>query len=257
MKKLLHERLREHADSGTLSFTGNGYDIALWSEEAQALADEIERYYIPREQHKRDIDEIIEAQKGGGIEPSAHHIMRLWGEHHDMPFDKGENITQWLNRWTIMRPRFEDGEPVQFDENVDVNGEIRETCVIEYQSDRSYSINPDDWDIDWHDIDEPVKRPQPKVLDADGIEIKIGDTVWSIDTHERFKIDAIYENGNLWSEGEDEHSGCYLEPKRVTHNEPDSLEKLRDDMDATLSMSGVIGMREFADRLSALIERGA
>lgn len=48
--------------------------------------------------------------------------------------------------------------------------------------------------------------------------------------------------------------------RELTHKEPDSLEKLRDDIkasDVVFADCDVPTVREWADRLSALIERGA
>lgn len=207
MEKLLHERLRDHAEIGCLGFDGEGYSMSLWTREALALADEIERYYIPR-------------------------------------------------------PRFEDGEPVQFGDafetsngNEAIVGSIHITTAHAYLNSKGQSGK--------RPLGQPFKRPRPKVLDADGVEIKVGDMVWSVDeSPEQFEVKeinapmvALYQGSSFcrWTSG-----------NHLTHNEPDTLEKLRDDMEYAID-AWVDGDEEFdwpstkkwASRLTAIIERGA
>lgn len=110
MKKLLHERLREfnigREDAVSLS---SGYGLALTEYETVLLADEIERYYIPKEHHRRELNELREAQAD-----SAHHTMKQWALNSGYTWDEGESITKWIDRRFIKKPVFEDGEPVQF-----------------------------------------------------------------------------------------------------------------------------------------------
>lgn len=169
--------------------------------------------------------------------------------------------------------------------------------------------------------DEFVKRPAPKVLDADGVEIKVGDTVyptygiyqgilsnvldaddeaailidvgnsfekyartalthelpvfdangerickgdtvWDLDSGERLHVEEFVnrECGLVQCSNEEDGDCEDHDARRLTHREPDSLEKLRDDLytlaardDGDIEVEIVI----FADRLTALIERGA
>ena len=228
MKKLLHERLREHEDkskcTGYLFADIIGCDkpecvgVACGDCTATLLdkfADEIERYYIPR-------------------------------------------------------PRFEDGEPVQFgDDSIECIGI---DCFALYP-DGSYQVYSENGDYSSEILNEPLKRPQPKVLDADGIEIKVGDTVWK--RHCPDEEWTVVEIGNTpVNEGQvriefedfnEEPYSYYESPERLTHKEPDSLEKLHDDVLKWIARYRTstpyeavesIG-EEIADRLSALIERGA
>lgn len=80
-----------------------------------------------------------------------------------------------------MWPRFEDGEPVMIGDGVDgLGGEIIEVYIAENAAAiwNNYAnhmhLSPG----------ERVKRPVQSVLDADGVEIKVGDTVWHEDGSE-------------------------------------------------------------------------
>lgn len=198
MEKLLHERLRKVVESGCYLFS-LGKTIGLSRDSAQALADEIEKYYIPR-------------------------------------------------------PRFEDGEPIQFDDRLDYG------CVrgITFNSDKNpnyrgkFGIIFDSGTL-LYNVGEPVKRPQFKVLDADGVEINVGDTVWYVATGNKHIVEELLDDGGIYID----KSSLTWDGKLFTHKEPDSLLKLLDDMYSCLSLTDNGAVRKWADRLSAIIERGA
>ena len=79
----------------------------------------------------------------------------------------------------------------------------------------------------------PIKRPQPKVLDADGVEIKVGDTVYEVKTGYESKVTSttmIDSDGNTVC-CVDGCPGClHYKPEELTHKEPDSLEKVRGEL---------------------------
>lgn len=97
------------------------------------------------------------------------------------------HVTKWLKltererQILAMWPRFEDGEPVMIGDGVDgLGGEIIEVYIAE----NAAAI----WNNFGHhmhlSLGERVKRPAPEVLDADGVLIKAGDTVWHEDGSE-------------------------------------------------------------------------
>ena len=80
-------------------------------------------------------------------------------------------------------PRFEDGEPVRIGDELEFEGKTMLVCDA--------TLYADDWAL-WCDREdmsgrlygkygERVKRPAPKVLDADGVPIKVDDTVYFVD----------------------------------------------------------------------------
>lgn len=110
MKKLLHERLREAAKNGVSNI--ETYDenivVSLLKDEELSLANEIEKYYIPR-------------------------------------------------------PRFDNGEPVQFGkEFVDCNGHNQTLSSLTYTEGGHGYVSLNGWIK--QRIDEPVKRPEPDSL---------------------------------------------------------------------------------------------
>lgn len=80
-----------------------------------------------------------------------------------------------------MWPRFEDGKPVMIGDEVDgLGGEIIEVYIAE-----NAAAIWNNYGNHMHlSLGERVNRPAPKVLDADGVEIKADDTVWHEDGSE-------------------------------------------------------------------------
>lgn len=217
MKKLLHERLREYGSNCRADYTD-----WLSQRHANELANEIEKYYIPR-------------------------------------------------------PRFEDGEPVQSSDMEEIGGLA--TCRVytdgswifdpdKYEDER----NPKPWDEQQGRQCDFIKRPEPKVLDADGVEIKVGDKVYLVPGKHcnSFPL-CYYMAGVEYTVVENESIGhkasgriCisrgdsvlgFPMPEQVTHRDPDSLEKLREDMQKSYDISGVIVLGRYLDRLTAIMER--
>lgn len=89
-----------------------------------------------------------------------------------------ERERQILTMW----PHFEDGEPVMAGDAVaNLSGAIT-VEAIEFS--RGMVCVKDAEDGDWSTSIRalhPLKRPAPNVLDADGVEIEVGDTVWTLD----------------------------------------------------------------------------
>lgn len=208
MKKLLHERLRDEEAiyEGRIT-TDSGQRVAdLYEREMEALAEEIEKYYIPR-------------------------------------------------------PRFEDGEPVRVGDSfiqkcINEEVELSKIGIALYTSDCLNMV--------WFP-DEVVPRPAPKVLDADGVEIKVGDTVWHKEMGIKFLVTKLptpdyYSSVEVKTTELPIYTTGY-DPNLLTHSEPDSLEKLRDDIagfKAEGTYHGAIDafLQRCEDRLTALIERG-
>lgn len=72
---------------------------------------------------------------------------------------------------------------------------------------------------------ERVKRPAPKVLDADGVEIRKGDVLYSVETGDCVTVGSI-ELGNPWFAATD---GALEHCARFTHQRPESWERLEED----------------------------
>ena len=145
-------------------------------------------------------------------------------------------------------PRFEDGKPVMFGDRF-IDHRVNERTV------RSVIVNNDgvelrtfDGTFDWHETGERVKRPVQSVLDADGVEIKVGDTVWcrnlcTKDFTSKATVVGFYEyrqDVQLVTLRDEMGWTCHIDPKRITHTPPDSWERLEEDAEFN-DETGIVG----------------
>ena len=106
---------------------------------------------------------------------------------------------------------------------------------------------------------EMVELPK----DADGKPIHIGDTVYDLNG-DRTMVHSLRlysEKKPTWLMVEDRW-GVEMLPGKLTHERPDSLERIADDLDAWCDLTDVDGNacgepRELADRIRRLAEREA
>ena len=148
--------------------------------------------------------------------------------------DTGKRIMSEREKLILdMWPKFEDGEYVWFGDEVDgLRGGIDNIDLYEQTTNL--------YDVDVNLImsfGERLKRPAPKVLDADGVEIKVGDTVYGIGrTEHQFEVidphhidPEVGEAFSVRCYDSDEHEECHCKPKLLTHTRPDSWERFEED----------------------------
>lgn len=132
-------------------------------------------------------------------------------------------------------PRFEDGELVKVGDTVGSD----ELFTVE-----EIAFEPERWLIKasarsvcgcFHGaFGEPVKRPTRKVLDADGEPINVGDVVYFVGGSGRaYAVAKVDANGGDHSvdivEAKDGCPMYSVNPERLTHERPDSWERLEED----------------------------
>lgn len=145
--------------------------------------------------------------------------------------------TDMERRILDMWPKFEDGEYVMYKDEFDFNGEVKTAYGFNFGVGGRVSICSDKGSHVRLPNGEHVKRPAPKVLDAGGMEIKVGDTVWfrSLSTGARMRKATVTGFGEHSLDGplatlEDEAGKTwYIDPKKITHVQPDSWERLEED----------------------------
>lgn len=89
--------------------------------------------------------------------------------------------TETERRILDMWPKFEDGEYVMYEDEFEFDGDAKTAYGFNFGIGGRVSICSDKGSHVRLPNGEHVKRPAPKVLDADGVEIKVGDTVWHKD----------------------------------------------------------------------------
>lgn len=150
--------------------------------------------------------------------------------------------TDMERRILDMWPKFEDGSYVWFgDAYRDVRRKDTEVDAIMFNcmsifiediEGSSMELNPN----------ERVKRPAPKVLDADGVEIHVGETLYGIG-REQHKYEVINPHYIVAEAGEvftvlcydrDDGEECHCRPEMLTHTQPDSWERLERDAEKSI-----------------------
>lgn len=133
-----------------------------------------------------------------------------------------------------MWPRFEDtGDPVMVgDAYIDGSGDCNNIVAVRI-CDVCVDLVGEDGFLTGFKPGERVKRPAPKVLDADGVPIHEGDTVWIIpavtDTpDEPHEVKHINRWGEVLLEFHFERS-TGVKGEYLTHTRPDSWEQLEED----------------------------
>lgn len=133
-----------------------------------------------------------------------------------------------------MWPRFEDGEYVWFGDEVEHDGTMETVQGFKlYRCGPAYlsvvGIDTEKW-LRIEDY-KSVKRPAPKVLDADGVEIEVGDTVYAPRMYgdTSFTVSRLTKNCDGQTLVMVEEIGSGLFPSGVTHTRPGSWERLEED----------------------------
>ena len=272
MEKLLHERLSGWGDRrpvDILNKLGEEFDCAGtgWKGVISVIADEIERYYIPRPRFENgepvQFGDVVQSESG---EADRVYIMTFYGNGSALLRDGTPvDICELDNGEFVPRPRFEDGEPVQFDDEVKgCNGPVKAMLIYFDGSGRVYgrSDNQCEEPLSGAIIEEGIKRPAPKVLDADGVEIKEGDTVYLKPRPTPYVV-IEFKDGQVVATSPAGERNQFPHSYYLTHREPDSLEKAMEHFKSILEDKDGLDYEaeeklwDVHKRLTALIERGA
>ena len=220
-------------------------DIYAKREAVSALADKIDA-------------ELAQARK-----ESLRQGAELWAKANGWPdFREGEDFGAWLDRCALPRPRFEDGEPVQFGDDTDKLHGV-EKFIFTRSCGGSCQMQDADGNICNVFNGKRAKRPAPEALGADGLPIEAGGTVWDTKSGLEITVSRITkddgDNVIVCANGDI----CELQfyPYDLTHTPPDTLERLRDDIaewraDCAKPGSGWdVKTAEWAARIDAIIRR--
>lgn len=127
-------------------------------------------------------------------------------------------------------PRFEDGELVKIGDELEYKGETMRVYLATFNAD-GWALWCDREDMSgrlYGKYSERVKRPAPKVLDADGAPIEVGDMVYCNGEDEPLRVSHITDSTKVTLI--DDHASYFpVNPSRLSHERPDSWEKLEKD----------------------------
>ena len=144
-------------------------------------------------------------------------------------------------------PRFEDGQPVKIgDEFLNNKGNTATVTRIAL-SEKHFTINKGQGRI-CKTYGNRIKRPEPEVLDADGVPIKVGDTVYWTKGGNAKTVKRIVD-GFI----EVEESIARLFPEQLTHRKPDTFKSVVEEMLTDFDSHDTIELDGYFDRLRKLM----
>ena len=192
--------------------------------EANNLRQQLEKAQGQAERRKRHIGYLNTAlhDKNGLLERRGGTIARLTAENADLRKQvPSERERQILDMW----PRFEDGEPVMIGDGVDsLGGEIIEVYIA-----GNAAAIWNNYGNHMHlSLGERVKRPARSVPDADGVEIRVGDTVYEPNGKRGTVVRVHPQTGCVVLSQGDCDAYC-MDAESLTHTSPDSWERLAED----------------------------
>lgn len=153
-------------------------------------------------------------------------------------------------------PRFEDGELVKVGDEVEFEGKTMLVCDATFYAD-GWALWCDREDMSgrlYGKYGERVKRPVPKVLDADGVPIKVGDTVYCNGEDKPIMVSHIVDSTKV-TLIDDNASYFRANPSRLSHERPDSWRLWGEDLDMAVKV-GEVDKVEMMRRAKALAKAG-
>lgn len=130
-------------------------------------------------------------------------------------------------------PCFEDGEPVRIGDEV-ITHNVWQTSTVTsislYDGGSSVYYRWCGKDNGASVSGKYVKRPTPKVLDADGEPLEVGQTVWSVnDGIGPLVVKMLPSEGEQLVVLDNDGTNFYRYPEKLTHKRPDSWERIEED----------------------------
>lgn len=249
----------------------NGIDENIWTYptgKIRALEEAVTGEWPSDNEIFSIVADKIDAELAQARELSLLAGAELWAKANGWPdFREGEDFGAWLDRCALPRPRFEDGEPVQFGELVGSNlfGAVNVSAIEFTEDGTCVKDEPDgDWSTSLEVTTNRLKRPAPEVLGADGKPVMEGETVYytSGDDYEPHKVVEVSPHAlHLVSISVGKGSSVAVDPAHLTHTPPDTLERLRDDITEWRAECANPGSgwdaktAEWAARIDAIIRR--
>lgn len=139
-------------------------------------------------------------------------------DEFDMLHDLNEALSKRLMPDGMEWPRFEDGEPVRCGDEALLFDRPQKVGFIQF-FDNGIFLQSDDNDQQFS-YGERVKRPAPKVLDADGVEVEVGDDLYTVEGMIKFHVSAIDKKSGRIATEAMFALDKWADPKMYTHRAP-------------------------------------
>ena len=157
---------------------------------------------------RREVRDLCEAH---GVEPGEDPLQAM-----------GEALDRRLMPDGMEWPRFEDGEPVRIGDAFAYGDETFYVDSIQLLR-WEFHLWATNGTVVTGSNGERCERPAPKVLDADGVEVEVGDAVWWVHNKTgNFRIIRIEQDGKcaIHDDDADEPCGMTVPSTELTHKRP-------------------------------------
>ena len=135
-----------------------------------------------------------------------------------------EREREILDMW----PKFEDGEPVMIGDGFMGCGGVNDVVeLLDFEDDNVRLWGESGCDIDLG-LKPVVKRPVQSVLDADGVEIGVGDTVYE-PNGKRGTVVRVHPQTGCVDLSQGDCDAYCMDAESLTHTPPDSWKRLAED----------------------------
>lgn len=212
-------------------------------QEAKGLRDELETAEAEYRRHRANLDARYEkkADESRRRGQAMHGMSRLIRERNEEIKALKERIADMEPRLMpegMEWPRTDGGEQVKIGDELiddeDIHGWRRVDSIIFTNDGDGYLVVLENCRgvTDSYSPGERVKRPA--VLAADGEPLEVGQTVWHVDTgHEYVVVEPSYGDTVIVRLAKyDDAEGEQYTPDQLTHERPDSWERLEEDANA-------------------------
>ena len=192
---------------------------------------------------EEDCEALRWVREHGGLEALRRDFQDADSRRVELCASLGIDLeTGWSDAMAAMRPRlmpegyewprYEDGEPVilsEYDQRPETISCVAfnfHEAVIDHRQpfvEINTTLVPNSKTV-MLDMGEHVKRLAPKVLDADGEEICVGDTVWTLRDARELEVIGLYPEHSYPVKVKERKNGAYtfsgIEPTDLTHRAP-------------------------------------
>ena len=184
--------------------------------------------------HSRNLKRSLETAQAK-IERQQRHIefvQRKCRERQNHIVELNNMVSEMLPRlmpegmeWLVEAwPRFKDDAPVRLLDDFERYGEENGVSAVTMYADGSFALN-----FRAYSKGERVNRTAPKDLAADGKPLRERETVWSVDSGTRYTVEKITDELIPIKCRSEMGSTVSLCPSQLTHQRPDTWERIEDD----------------------------
>lgn len=217
----------------------NGIDENIWTYptgKIKALAEAVTGEWPSDNEIFSIVADKIDAELAEARGEALRQGAELWAKANGWPdFKDGENFGGWLERCAIPRPRFEDGEPVQFGDDTDELDGVEKFIFL--RNGGCCQMQDADGNICNVFHGKRVKRRAPEVLGADGLPLDEDDTVYGMGREQhRYTVQVPYSINEAVGQrfcvqcyDHDEGNITWCDPSMLTHTQPDTQERIDAD----------------------------